>query len=183
MKKGLIISSVVFMIILIIVMTFGIQIGNMRIGNQNDTLKIAQKWEIEQSTFYKKYLESDKIICVNLWATWCEPCIAELPMLNRIKSDFSGRNIEFLSFSVDKDSVKLAKFNKSHRFFFKDITLENLEYRNAIVNYLENKPADNSLNSLSIPRTYLIKNKKVVKTFDGSFENQAELVNAINSVL
>ncbi|MGV8994486.1 MAG: TlpA family protein disulfide reductase [Flavobacterium sp.] len=183
MKKGLVIFSVLFMIVLIAVMSFGIQIGNVRIGNQNDTLGIIQKSEIDQSEFSKKYLESDKIICVNLWATWCEPCLAEIPMLNQIKSDFSEKNIEFLSFSVDKDSVKLVKFNKSDRFYFKDITVENLEYRNAIVNYLENKPADNSINSLSIPKTYLIKNKKVVKTFDGSFENKQELVDAINSVL
>lgn len=183
MKKGLVIFSVLFMIVLIAIMSFGIQIGNVRIGNQNDTLGITQKSEIEQSNFSKKYLESDKIICVNLWATWCEPCIAEMPMLNQIKSDFSGKDIEFVSFSVDKDSVKLAKFNKSDRFLFKDITVENLEYRTAIVNYLQNKPTENSLNSLSIPKTYLIKNKKVVKIFDGSLESKEELAEAINSVL
>ena len=183
MKKGLVIFSVALLVVLIAVMSFGIQIGNVRIGNQNDTLKITQKSEIDQSEFSKKYLDSDKIICVNLWATWCEPCIAEMPMLNEIKSDFSGKNIEFLSFSVDKDSVKLAKFNKSDRFYFKDITLENLEYRTVIINYLQNKPAENSLNSLSIPETYLIKNKKVVKIFDGSLESKEELAEAINSLL
>ncbi len=181
MKKGLVTFSVLFMIALIAVMSFGIQIGNVRIGNQNDTLGITQKSEIDQSEFSKKYLESDKIICVNLWATWCEPCIAEMPMLNQIKSDFNGRNIEFLSLSVDKDSVKLARFLKNNRFYFKDITVENLEYRTAIVNYLQNKPAESSLNSLSIPMTYLIKNKKVVKVMDGSLESKEELVNAINS--
>ena len=121
------------MIALIAVMSFGIQIGNVRIGNQNDTLGITQKSEIDQSNFSKKFLESDKVIFLNLWATWCEPCIAE--------------------------------------------------NRTAIVNYLQNKPADNSLNSLSIPMTYLIKNKKVVKVFDGSLESKAEVVDAINSVL
>ena len=103
MKKILITFSVVLMFALIAVMTFGIQIGNVRIGNQNDTLGITQKSEINQSDFSKKYLESDKVICVNLWATWCGPCIEEMPMLNEIKSDFSGKNIEFLSFSVDTD--------------------------------------------------------------------------------
>lgn len=183
MKKVLITVSVLLMIALIAVMTFGIQIGNVRIGNQNDTLGITQKSEIDQSDFSKKYLESNKVICVNLWATWCGPCIEEMPMLNEIKSDFSGKNIDFLSFSVDTDSVKLTKFNKSDRFYFKDITVENLEYRTAIINYLQNKPTENSINSLSIPMTYLIKNKKVVKTFDGSLENKEGLVEAINSVL
>ncbi len=171
------------MIALIAVMSFGIQIGNVRIGNQNDTLGITQKSEIDQSEFSKKYLESDKIICVNLWATWCEPCLVEIPMLNQIKSDFNGQNVEFISLSVDKDLVQLAKFNKNKRFHFIDITVENLEYRTAIVNYLQNKPSDNSINSLSIPMTYLIKNKKVVKTFDESLENKEKLVEAINSIL
>ena len=104
-------------------------------------------------------------------------------ILNEIKKEFARKNIEFISFSVDKDSVQLAKFLKNDQFFFKDIAVENLEYRTAIVNYLENKPAENSLNSLSIPMTYLIKNKKVVKRIDGTLESKQELVEAINSVL
>lgn len=183
MKKALVIFSVILMIAIIAVMSFGIQIGNVRIGKQDDTLGITQKSELGQSSFSRKYLESDKVICVNLWATWCAPCIVEMPMLNEIKTEFAGKNIEFLSFSVDKDSVQLAKFLKNDQFFFKDITVENLEYRTAIVNYLENKPAENSLNSLSIPMTYLIKNKKVVKRIDGTLESKQELVEAINSVL
>ena len=123
MKKAQVILSLMAMLALAAVMTFGIQIGNIRIGNQDDTNGILQKSEIEQSPFNKKYLESDKVICINLWATWCEPCLVEMPVLNQIKSEFAGKNIEFLSLSVDKDSVQLLKFLKSNRFHFKDITM------------------------------------------------------------
>ena len=164
-------------------MSFGIQIGDVRIGKQNDTLGIKQDYELVNSSFNSEYLESDKIICVNLWATWCEPCIAEMPMLNRVKEEYKDKNIEFLSLSVDTDSIKLRNFLNKDKFDFKDITLENLKYRTAILNYLSNKPTDNKINSYSVPITYLIKNKKVVKTLDGGIENQDELTNAINLVM
>lgn len=77
------------------------------------------------------HLETDKIICVNLWATWCGPCIKEMPMLNRIKEEYALKKIEFLSLSVDTDSIKLKEFLKTDKFHFKDITFENLEYRTA----------------------------------------------------
>lgn len=183
MKKPVVIICLITMLALLAVMTFGIKVGGLRIGNQDDTANVVQHSKIAESPFATKYLESDKLVCVNLWATWCEPCLVEIPMLNEIKSEFAKENVEFISLSVDKDLVQLAKFNKNKRFHFIDITVENLEYRTAIVNYLQNKPSDNSINSLSIPMTYLIKNKKVVKTFDESLENKEKLVEAINSIL
>lgn len=43
-----------------------------------------------------------KYIYIDVWATWCGPCIAEIPDLKRIEKEYHGKNIEFVSLSVDK---------------------------------------------------------------------------------
>ena len=180
MKKKLLISSIII-IAIILIMNIGLQFGNIRIGKQNDTLGIKEKSEIKNSKFYTRHLEND--ILLNLWASWCKPCIEEMPLLNDVKKKYSKKNIKFLSFSVDKDTVKLSKFNNSNKFNYKDITLQNLQYRTAILNYLQNKPIENKINSYSIPKTYILKNKKVIKIFKGGFKNTDKLISEIDKVL
>jgi len=42
-----------------------------------------------------------KILYVEIWATWCGPCIKEMPALTQLIKDYKGKNIEFVSISVD----------------------------------------------------------------------------------
>lgn len=128
------------------------------------------------------HLETDKIICVNLWATWCGPCIKEMPMLNRIKEEYALKKIEFLSLSVDTDSIKLKEFLKTDKFHFKDITFENLEYRTAILNYLAERPINYKITQYAVPMTYIIKNNKVVKELGGGLD-EGELEIELDRIL
>ena len=43
------------------------------------------------------------VVYVDVWATWCGPCIAEIPSLERLQKDYQDKNIVFLSVSVDTD--------------------------------------------------------------------------------
>lgn len=47
-----------------------------------------------------------KYVYIDLWATWCGPCQKELPYLRQLEAKFKGRNITFLSLSVDHDTAK-----------------------------------------------------------------------------
>ena len=53
-----------------------------------------------------------KYVYVDVWATWCGPCIAELPSLKKVEEKFHDKNIEFVSISIDtkKDYEKWKKF-------------------------------------------------------------------------
>lgn len=42
-----------------------------------------------------------KYLYLDIWATWCGPCIAEIPDLKRIEKEFHDKNIEFVSISID----------------------------------------------------------------------------------
>jgi len=52
-----------------------------------------------------------KYVYIDVWATWCGPCIAEIPSLKKVEKQYHGKNIEFLSLSIDnaKDHDKWKK--------------------------------------------------------------------------
>ncbi|EWH14422.1 redoxin domain-containing protein [Cellulophaga geojensis KL-A] len=43
-----------------------------------------------------------KYVYIDIWATWCGPCKAEIPFLQKVEKKYHGKNIEFVSISVDK---------------------------------------------------------------------------------
>ena len=47
---------------------------------------------------------------MDLWATWCPPCCAEIPYMNRLVKEFEHvRDIAFVSISIDKDAEAWKK--------------------------------------------------------------------------
>ena len=50
----------------------------------------------------------DKVLLVNFWATWCAPCIKEMPSLDRLKKKIN-KNFDVIAISVDRDGVKKVK--------------------------------------------------------------------------
>jgi len=51
-----------------------------------------------------------KYVYIDVWATWCGPCIAEIPSLKKIEKDYHDKNITFVSTSVDTaDAYKAWK--------------------------------------------------------------------------
>jgi|SRR6218665_591669 len=52
-----------------------------------------------------------KYVYIDVWATWCGPCRQEIPSLQKVEQEFHGKNIEFVSISIDakKDYDKWKK--------------------------------------------------------------------------
>ena len=61
-----------------------------------------------------------KIIVANFWFTSCPPCIAEMPALNRLVSEFKDKGVVFLAFTFE-DKKDLKKFLVNHQLDFKII--------------------------------------------------------------
>jgi thiol-disulfide isomerase/thioredoxin len=52
--------------------------------------------------------ERGKVVVVNFWAVWCEPCKREMPMLARLAKEYESRGVTFLGASID-DEEEIAK--------------------------------------------------------------------------
>ena len=50
-----------------------------------------------------------KVLVVNFWASWCKPCVDEMPALSRLNSHFAPLGVQFVGIGVD-DAEKLAAF-------------------------------------------------------------------------
>lgn len=46
---------------------------------------------------------SGKYVYIDVWATWCRPCIVQIPYLKKLQDRYKGKNIEFISISTDDD--------------------------------------------------------------------------------
>ena len=56
-----------------------------------------------------------KRLLVNLWATWCAPCIEELPSLGELQRDLGGADFQVVTIAVqERDPKKIAPFLEKH---------------------------------------------------------------------
>jgi cytochrome c biogenesis protein CcmG/thiol:disulfide interchange protein DsbE len=56
-----------------------------------------------------------KVVVLNFWATWCPPCIEEMPSLVQMQQRLKDRDITVLAVSVDVDEDAYYKFLKDHK--------------------------------------------------------------------
>lgn len=68
-----------------------------------------------------------KVLFVNNWASWCPPCIAEMPSIAGLKKKLEGTEVEFLMVSFDEDKSKAKAFMTRRKFDF-DVYFPGKEY-------------------------------------------------------
>lgn len=51
-----------------------------------------------------------KVVLVDFWATWCSPCVRELPNLKALYSEYSSRGLEVVGLSLDSSAEALATY-------------------------------------------------------------------------
>ncbi len=54
--------------------------------------------------------QKGKVVVVNFWATWCPPCIMEIPHLVDLRKEFPEARMHLMGISLDEDSDVLAAF-------------------------------------------------------------------------
>jgi len=59
--------------------------------------------KIDFKTFKGKY------VLIDFWASWCKPCIADIPYLKKVIEEFKNDSIQFISVSLDTDRKKWKK--------------------------------------------------------------------------
>jgi thiol-disulfide isomerase/thioredoxin len=47
-----------------------------------------------------------KVVVLNFWATWCPPCIAEMPALDNLQAELGGKDFTVVAVSTDREGIK-----------------------------------------------------------------------------
>ena len=112
-----------------------------------------------------------KPLIINVWASWCAPCRAEMGSLDRLSRRFGGKQFNVIGISIDDDGSAAAAFIKKMNISF--------------VNYLDSKVfLENMLGANKIPLTVLVDaNGRVLEKVHGSREwDSPEILEAIGQV-
>lgn len=54
----------------------------------------------------------EKVVLVNVWATWCGPCVVEMPSMQRLYESLEGEDFEILAVSVDAPAGEVDAFGR-----------------------------------------------------------------------
>lgn len=116
-----------------------------------------------------------KYVYIDLWATWCGPCRAEIPYLQKIEEKYHGKNIEFVSVSIDtpKDHDKWQKFVTDKQLGGIQLLSDN-EWKSAFVT---------SYNVTGIPRFILIDPKGNIVDANAARPSSPELQTQLDTIL
>ena len=91
-----------------------------------------------------------QVVVLNFWATWCPPCVEEMPSLVQMQQKMKDKGITVLAISVDVDDGAYKKFLQDHN-----------------VNLLSVRDADQKSSDLygtfKFPETYIIDRNGVVR--------------------
>ncbi len=74
--------------------------------------------------------DNDTIRIINFWATWCRPCVVELPYFELINTKYKGYNVEVVLVSLDLESAissKLIPFIKKQQITSTVIVLDDVD--------------------------------------------------------
>ena len=142
-------------------------------NHQNNKIEIVNFDELYKSID----LSSNNTYVINFWATWCRPCVKELPYFEYVNNKYSDKNVKVLLVSLDfpsqiESKIKPYIFTKKIRS--KVLLLDDPDLKTWI-------PKVSNKWGGGIPAT-LIVNRSNYNFYPNPF-NQESLVNEINRVL
>lgn len=114
--------------------------------------------EIYNYNSFEKFLnqKDDKVYVINFWATWCAPCVKELPYFEKLNKTYTNKNVEVILVSLDFPHLyetKLKPFIKNRNLSSKVIALDDVDMNSWI-------PKVDEEWSGSIPATIIYRNDK-----------------------
>jgi cytochrome c biogenesis protein CcmG, thiol:disulfide interchange protein DsbE len=115
-----------------------------------------------------------KILVLNFWATWCPPCIEEMPSLVEMQKKLAGKGVAVLAVSIDDDVDAYHKFLKDHGIDL--LTIRDPGTRNGQGGV--DAPVSSRYGTFKFPETFIIDRNGIIRRkFIGAVDwNQQEII-------
>jgi len=154
------------------------EVSNEAVDVEKINIK-AIELEIYDFNGLEKFLnqEDDKVHVINFWATWCKPCVKELPHFEKLNKEYKDKGVEVLLVSLDfpkQYDKKLKPFIVKYNLKSRILVLDDVDMNTWI-------PKVDKGWSGSIPAT-LIYNKNKRQFYSKTFAYE-ELVNELEKFL
>lgn len=99
-----------------------------------------------------------KIVVLNFWATWCPPCVDEMPSLEQLQKKFQGTDVTILAVSVDDDADDYHKFLKDHNIDLLTVRESGQKTNTGVI-----APVSSRYGTFKVPETYIIDRHGVIR--------------------
>lgn len=91
-------------------------------GSVGETLTAEQRFTLKnlqgEDVTLDSMLQSNKLVLLNFWATWCGYCVEEMPDLVRLQNDFGSKGFTVLALDMGETAEQAASFSKEHGLNF-----------------------------------------------------------------
>jgi len=114
-----------------------------------------------------------KLVYVDVWATWCKPCLQELPAMKALQEEYKGKDITFVSLSVDKDKEAWKAMVTEEKMQGVQLHIDLSAHRDFIENY----------DLTGIPRFFLISKEGKIISISAPRPSEAKIKELINANL
>lgn len=154
----------------------GEQLGNSKIEKKEPILSAVYESYDDLAFMFNQ--QNDTTYVINFWATWCSPCIAELPYFEQINKTYKDEKLKVILISLDSKKVidsKLKPFIQKEKLMSHVVALTDPDYNTWIDKV-------NSDWDGAIPVT-IIYNKEEYEIIKGELDSFDELNTIVKSYL
>lgn len=161
-------SKILRVILSLIILTAGLSATGCASGSEPTEAVVGQpapNFELQsldgQSVSLKDF--KGKPVLINFWATWCGPCVYEMPFLQEIHDEWSSKGLILLAINDGESLSKVSQFMQRYNFSL-PVLLDN---RQAVAK---------KYNIVGIPTTFFIDKDGIIQEkVIGAFPNKAEI--------
>jgi len=161
--------------ILVMILTSGLLITGCSAGSEPTATvgKAAPDFELQNLDGQSISLSDlkGKPVLINFWATWCGPCVFEMPYLQEIHDEWSGKGLMVLAINRGESSSKVEQFLQSNNLSLPVLLDTKLD-------------VFRRYNIRSIPTTFFIDKDGIIQVkVIGAFPNKEAIENRLSKIM